>query len=69
MSNKSYDAKVRVRNLQAELDMSSLGIKAVPQVLVEMLEEYAGGDKSIDLSQMDGMNLKYATAPCNRLRR
>ena len=51
MSKTSEYAKVRVRNLQDELDLSNLGIKAVPRVLAEMLEAYIGRNvKHIDLS-------------------
>ena len=51
LSEKLDQAKVRVRNLQEELDMSNFGIKAVPLVFVDMLEEYVGGKvKHVDLS-------------------
>ena len=42
MSKTPIQATVRVRNLQDEFDMSKLGIKAVPRVLADMLEAYAG---------------------------
>ena len=51
MSKTSEYAKVRVRNLQDEFDLSNLGIKAVPRVLAEMLEAYMGRNvQHIDLS-------------------
>ena len=51
MSENSEFVTVRVRNLQDVLDMSNLGIKAIPRVFADMLEEYVGGKvKHVDLS-------------------